>query len=338
VAKKLQEQLRERGPGVLASSRTTVGEYLATWLEIKKSTLSQGTYCDYEDLICSRLRPALGAIKLSDLRATDIEELYAKMQQQGLSARTVRYTHTVLFSALKHAVRRDALVKNPANLVELPKAQHKEMKYLTPEQARCFLEACSLDECGLIFDLALWTGMRPEEYLGLKWEDVDFARGTVTVQRKMRFNRRGGGWYFGEPKTKMSRRTLILDESLLEALHRQRIKQREAKKDLLEKGQIASYHNLGLVFASATGTPISIRNLERRHFKPILKSAKLPDIRLYDLRHTCATTLLAHGQDPKTVSEWLGHSSVAFTLDTYGHVMESMKRDAAKRLGQALRG
>lgn len=338
VAKKLQETVRERGPGVLASNRTTVGEYLATWLEIKKPTLSQGTYTDYEDLIRARLRPALGAMKLSELQATDIEHLYARMQQEGLSARTVRYTHTVLSSALKHAVRRDALVKNPAGLVELPRAEHREMKFLTPEQARRFLKACALDECGLIFDLALWTGMRPEEYLGLKWEDIDFARGTITVQRKVRFNRRGGGWYFGEPKTKYSRRMLVLDEALLEALQRQRLRQREAKKDLLEAGEIASYHNLGLVFASSVGTPMSIRNLERRHFKPTLKRAKLPDIRLYDLRHTCATTLLVQGQDPKTVSEWLGHSSVAFTLDTYGHVMESMKRDAAKRLGQALRG
>ena len=295
------------------------------------------TYADYENLLRLYVRPALGAVKVAELSATDIEALYASMQAQGLYSRTIRYVHTVLAAALEHGVKRDLLVKNVARLVQLPKREHTEMKCLTREQAQALLQACADDSHGLIFQFALWTGMRPEEYLGLKWTDIDLDKGTVTVHRKIHFNRQGGGWSFGEPKTKKSRRTIILDQPLADALYRHKVAQREATKDLMESGDIGHYKNIGLVFSSSLGTPLSLRNLERRHFKPLLQRANLPDIRLYDLRHTCATTLLAEGQDSKTVSDWLGHSSVAFTLDTYGHVLESMKRDAASRLSKALR-
>jgi integrase len=126
--------------------------------------------------------------------------------------------------------------------------------------------------------------MRPEEYLGLQWKDVDFYEGTITILRAMLFNRKGGGWYFKEPKTAQSRRTIPIPAHLVGQLKRHRTKQ---LKERLQAGD--KYQNHDLVSATSSGSPIFIRNLDRRHFKPLLEKAKLPDIRLYDLRHSCAT-------------------------------------------------
>jgi integrase len=157
------------------------------------------------------------------------------------------------------------------------------MKTLTLQEAQRFLIAAAKDKYGLVFRVALWTGMRPEEYLGLQWKDVDFNEGTITILRAMLFNRKGGGWYFKEPKTAQSRRTIPIPAHLVGQLKRHRTKQ---LKERLKAGD--KYQNYDLVFAKSSGSPILIRNLDRRRFKPLLEKAELPDIRLYDLRHSCA--------------------------------------------------
>ncbi len=151
--------------------------------------------------------------------------------------------------------------------------------------------------------------MRPEEYLALQWKDVDLERGTVMVRRALIWRETGGGWYFGEPKTARSRRSIPLPPSTLRALKEHRRVQAEER---LKAG--AEYQNNDLVFATSEGGPIQPRNLKRRHLRPILERAKLPvSFRLYDLRHTCATLLLASGEHPKVVGERLGHATVTLT-------------------------
>ncbi|MFN2480465.1 MAG: site-specific integrase [Pyrinomonadaceae bacterium] len=155
----------------------------------------------------------------------------------------------------------------------------------------------------MIFAFALATGMRPEEYLGLKWSDVDLKKGTAVVRRVL-IRRKGGGWYFGEPKTSRSRRTIPFPKTLVEMLTAHRRKQIAAR---LKVG--AAYQNNDLVFATGEGTPHNSRNLAQRQFLAILKKAELPlDFRLYDLRHSCASLLMMAGQNPKVVSERLGHA------------------------------
>jgi integrase len=242
----------------------------------------------------------------------------------------------VLSTALKQAIAWDKLKRSPVAGVKLPKKEHKEMQVLDEQEVKKFLAECTRDKNGLIFELALYTGMRPEEYLGLQWKDIDFDKGILKVQRKVRYNHKGGGWYFGELKTEKSRRSFPLDEPLLVTLRRHKIVQWKMVQDRFEKKQ--KYERLGLVFASEVGTPLSVRNLQRDSFKPILKNAKLPDIRLYDLRHTCATLLLTKGTDIKTVSEWLGHANPDETLRTYAHVLPSMKIQAGRNIAQAMRG
>jgi integrase len=256
----------------------------------------------------------------------------SRINPVALSARTVRYTHAVLSSALKQAVAWGLIPRNPAQFVELPKQTREEMNALSPEMARRFLEAAATDKWAVLFQLALSTGMRPEEYLGLKWSDIDLDGAVVTIQRTLCWKRKGGGYYFGEPKTSRSRRSIPLPLSVRDGLidHKQR-----QSKERMKAGP--GYQALDLVFATMQGTPLMPRNLLRRHFKPMLERAKLPStIRMYDLRHSCATLLLAAQENPKVVSERLGHASVTLTLDTYSHVLPSMQQAATDKLEQML--
>src|ERR671916_510199 len=171
--------------------------------------------------------------------------------------------------------------------------------------------------------------MRPEEYLALQWSDVDFERCTAQVRRALVRHKKS--WSFEEPKTARSRRTVYLPAPLLQKLAAHKRKQAEAR---LKLG--AAWQAFDLVFCSDEGTPLSIPNITYRYFRPILTEAKLPRIRLYDLRHTCATLLLIAEENPKVVSERLGHSSVVMTLDTYSHVLPSMQKAASEKLGNLL--
>jgi integrase len=224
------------------------------------------------------------------------------------------------------------LAQNPASSVDIPRTVRKEMQVLTAEECGKFLETAKEDKLFVLFKLALASGMRPEEYLGLQWKDIDMEKGSVTVQRALVWNRKGGGWSFTAPKTVHSRRNIPLPESVMVALKAHRRQQSEAR---LKAG--ADYQNHDLVFASREGTPIIPRNLLSRHFKPILTRAKLPQsLRLYDLRHTCATLLLGAKEHPKIVSERLGHASVTLTLDTYSHVLPTMQQAATEKLEKIL--
>jgi integrase len=233
---------------------------------------------------------------------------------------------------LKQAVKWQILPFNPASMTDLPQNHRKEMKALSPEEAKRFLEAAKGDKWHIIFSMAISTGMRPEEYLGLQWKDIDFNNGTATVQRALVWKRKGGGWSLPEPKTSQSRRTIPLPISVLRELKKHRKKQLEER---LVFG--AAYQNHDFVFSTEIGTPILISNLTRRHFKPLLKKAELSEkIRLYDLRHTCATLLLAANENPKVVSERLGHATIVLTLDTYSHVLPSMQKGATDKLENLL--
>jgi integrase len=200
---------------------------------------------------------------------------------------------------------------------------------LSPDEAFTFLEATAMMPHGLIFEFALLTGMRPEEYLALQWADVDFERSTAQVRRALVRHKKS--WSFEEPKTARSRRTVYLPAPLMQKLAAHKRKQAEAR---LKLG--AAWQAFDLVFCSEEGTPLSIPNITYRYFRPILTKAKLPRIRLYDLRHTCETLLLIAEENPKVVSERLGHSTIVLTLETYSHVLPTMQQGATARLEKLL--
>jgi integrase len=253
------------------------------------------------------------------------------MQLKGLSARVVRHTHSVLHNALKQAMKWGMLQRNPTDLVELPKVARAEMQVLSPEDASSFLKAASDMPFGLVFELALLTGMRPEEYLALQWSDIDFVREVATVQRAL--VRRKRVWSFEEPKTLRSRRTVPVPLPSRMLLRLGDHKRRQAERCLKASGNWEA-HNL--VFSGTNGSPLAIPNLTYRYFRPIQEKAGLPQIRLYDLRHTCATPLLMADENPKVVSERLRHSTIVLTLDTYSHVLPTMEQQATEKLEKML--
>lgn len=331
----LNETLTKISTGTFVEPvKLTVDEYLDKWLEsAARPRVSERTFADYKEVLKRYVRPKIGSGRLSQLKPLEIQALYSEMGEQGLSPRTIRGTHVVLSSALKQAVRWRMLPLNPAQHVELPKRTRREMKTLSPDEVTKFLKAAKDDTHGLIFAFALATGMRPEEYLALQWKDIDLQKGTATVQRTLCWRRqKGGGWYFGEPKTAQSRRTVPLPASIVRELSHHRTRQAEARLKLGPK-----YQAFDLVFATATGGPLHSENLANRNFKAIREKAELPTtITPYTLRHTCATLLLLAGENPKVVCERLGHSSIVMTLDTYSHVLPSMQQAATEKLEKML--
>jgi integrase len=263
---------------------------------------------------------SLGVKALSIVSAFDIQMLYRDLLAGGLSARSIRYTHAVLRSALKQAVRWHLILANTADAVDLPRQNRRRVGVLSVEQARTFIKAITGHPYEALFALAMTTGMRPSEYLALTWNDVDLSRGTVSVSHTLEWQK--GGWEFADTKRSRSRRVVKLQGWVI-ALLRDRMSR--------EGGGCGD----DLVFRAKRGGPIRGSHFVRRYFKPLLKAAQLPNIRLYDLRHTAATISLAAGVSPKIISEQLGHASVAFTLDVYSHVLPHMQEAAAEKV-QAL--
>jgi integrase len=366
MLKQLLREMEESPETILEGNGTTLNDYLDKWLaNTVKSRVGLRTYADYTELLQryiqgkkqskngsdaspdtsdtgpnngKKKRPEvkpvtnIGKKKLSEIRPLDVQTLYSKMQARGLSSRTVRYTHAVLNSAFKQAIKWGLLSKNPAAFVDLPKRERKEMQALSPEEAVRFITAAAEDAMSLVFNLALATGMRPEEYLALQWKDVDLDRGLLTIQRTLSWHRSGGGWYFDEPKTARSRRGVPLPPSIVRGLSEYK---REQETVRLKAGP--DWRDFDLLFTTGDGGPLLDRNLSRRNFKAVLKRAGLPNsMRLYDLRHSCATLLLTEGTNPKVVAERLGHASTAMTMDIYSHVLPSLQQEATERLENLL--
>lgn len=321
----------------------TLDSYLDRWLdEAVKPSVRETTYDGYKDILKRYIRPALGSKALAEIESPDVQELYNSMKARGLSTRMIQYTHAVLRSALKQAAGWNLITRNPADYTKRPKseadeletAEESKVRVLDSAQAEAFIKAAKSDSMGAALVFALATGARPEEYLALRWSEVDFDRGEVRILRVVQWRRKeaGGGFYFLPPKTKKSRRTLRVSESVLKVLQTHR---REQMRWRLQMG--TRYEQLDLVFASSTGTPFQRRNLHRRHMVPVLEAAGLDKtLFLYCLRHTFATLALANGLDPKEVSMMMGHSSVAFTQDKYQHVLPSMREATSQRLEKLL--
>jgi integrase len=330
--KYLNAVLREKDLGTFREpSNITVDEYLTNWMETSaKQRLRPRTYAIYEDYLRIYIRPAIGKIKIDKLTPLHIQSLYNQMKEKGLSASTIKKAHSIISAAFNQAVKWKTIAQNPAQHVDLPQIERNKMRALTPEEAKRFLEAASSSRWFALFTLMLTTGMRPGEALGLKWSDIEDDK--IHVQHSL--VTRGKGWSLTEPKTSRSRRTIPMPISTVKVLQQHKTLQNQER---LVAGP--EYHNHNFVFASYNGEPLNIRNVVNRHFKPILKEAGLPEtIRLYDLRHTCATLLLKAGENPKVVSERLGHASVVMTLDVYSHVLPDMQKKAAEKLENMLFG
>jgi integrase len=327
VQEKLTTALHDHQRGLpLPNERQTVGQFLDDWLEnTARHTIRPTTFDGYSDLVHHHLVPILGRIPLAKLAPQQIAACYGDLLAKGLAPRTVQYAHAVLHRALEQAVRWNLVARNPTDAVDAPRPQRKEITVLTADQAQIFLNAAKEDRLHALYVLALLTGMRQGEMLGLRWHDVDFAAGSLSVRRTL--VRTSQGWSWSEPKTAKGRRTIALPALAVEALRQHRIRQLEER---LRSGVL--WEDLDLVFPNHTGKPLERQNVVKRSFRPLLVRAGLPAIRFHDLRHSAATLLLSLGEHPKVVQERLGHSTIGVTMDTYSHVLPDMQRKAASRL------
>ncbi len=327
AVEKLAALRTERVEGTLAEpSKLRVGEYLRRWLEESARTRVRATTCGiYESLIRVHVTPRIGGLYLAKVAPAHVHGLLAALERDGVSPRLRQMVRAMLNVAMKHAVRMELLRRNPVAAVDRPRAPRPEIRALEVEECRRLLASAKGDRLEALYVLALTSGLRQGELLGLRWGDVDLAARAVHVRRTLVEDNRSGGMTFSEPKTAKSRRRVDVPEVAVVAL--------EAHRAHL--GAIP--HPDRLVFTDTEGNPLRKSNLLRRRFKPLLERARLPrSTRFHDLRHSAATLLLAQGVHPKVVQERLGHSTVGLTLDTYSHVLKGMQEEAARKLDAIL--
>ena len=321
----LTQLRRENETGIRPTpERFTVEQYLDQWFEeCVKGKLKPSTQEDYEQQIRLYIKPHLGRIPLKRLHALDVQRMVNALHDEGLE-RAPQYAHAVLRAALKQAQRWSMLSANAASLVKVPRVEKSPMRPLTPEQAITFLGAVAGNPLEALYTVAVSMGLRQGEAFALRWDDIDLKGGKLSVRHTLQ--RTEGTWSLVQPKTPRSRRTIRLPAVALSALLKHRMKQEEQRKIAGTKWQ-----EHGLVFTSTIGTPLDSPNVLKQ-FHRILKAAELPIIRFHNLRHTCATLLLAQGVHPRLVMEILGHSSITVTMNIYSHVMPTMQGEVADKM------
>lgn len=323
-------------------SREQLGEYLEAWLQTAKAGIAPRTFRDYDRALRRYVIPRLGGTKLADLRAQHIQQVYADLQEQGLSGRkglgprSIRLIHAPLRQALAQAVRWEKIHKNPADGVKLPKRRPTEKRALSEAEVAKLRAAAKGSPLEALWLFMLDSGCRPGEALGLRWTDLDLDAETVTIRGAAAQDEHGCFHLSAHAKTAGSRRTLTLDPNTIEALRRHRLAQ---SQHALKAGARFD-RSLGLVFPNVGGGLLHESNLSRRHWHPLVKAAGLtgPGLTPYALRHSCATLSLKAGVPVHVVTERLGHSSPAVLLTTYAHVLEGQQADATAKLGALLYG
>ncbi len=327
----------QRGEYV-APSRMTLGEYLERWLtDYARVKVAATTFERYAEIVRVHLAPALGHHAVAKLQPLHIQAYYSHALHQGrrdgrggLSAQTVLHHHRVLREALQQAVRWQLLARNPADAVEPPRPQRREREVFDQGEVERLLEAAHGTRLAVPVLLAVTTGLRRGEFLGLRWQDVDLDGGKLAVRQSLEQTK--AGLAFKPPKTQKGRRVVTLPLMTVEALRRHRAEQAREKLFLGP-----AYQDHGLVLARVDGRPLDPAGATRA-FARLVRRAGVRPISLHGLRHTHATLLLGANVHPKVVSERLGHATVGMTLDTYSHVLPHLQEEAAQKIDALLAG
>jgi integrase len=364
VREKLTKALRDHQLGInVAPQRQTVSQFLQSWLmEVAKQNVRSSTFASYEWIVREHLIPGIGPTPIAKLSAQQLQSFLndrltvvkcpqCKRQMspaqfpdhlrkthadkaermktpKPLAPRTVQHIHATLRVALAQAEKWGIVPRNVASLVDAPHVPHKQMRLLTPEQAQRFLKSIMEDRLEALYSVAMALGLRQGEALGLRWADIDLDRGTLTVANTLQ--RIDSKLQLVETKRDRSRHTITLPQICVKALWRHRVRQDEERRNAEELWQ-----ETGFVFTTTCGTPLDGPTVTHR-FQKALRTAQLPHMRFHDLRHTCATLLLAQGVHPRLVMDILGHSQIAVTMNTYSHVIPTMQKEIAMRMDEIL--
>lgn len=333
VAQKLKAATAALDAGTYtAPCRMGLGQWLDIWAADYLGGVKPYTVADYTTNIQKHIKPALGAVKLEALNTHTIQGFYNSLVRppdeggKGLSPKTLRNVHSVLHRALQQAVAVGYLRFNPVDACILPRMEKPKINPLDEEQSRAFLVAIQGHPMEELFTFALFSGMRKGEVMGLRWDCVDFNRGTILIDKQLQREKKKGGKYVFAPLKNDKSRTISPAPFVMKLLKRQRAKQSEQR---LKLGPM--WEDSGLVFTTEAGRHMDLHAIQRA-FKRIAASIGRPDARFHDLRHTYAVASIRAGDDIKTLQSNLGHATVAFTLDVYGHVIDQMKQDSAHRM------
>ncbi len=338
VANKLKQLLHEQQQGTLITAeQQTVTQFLTDWLEnTQRRRIRLRTYERYKEAVTLHIIPAIGSHQLQKLTVRHIQAFYTKKEKEGLAPATIIYYNSVLHNALDAAVKQGLVARNVCDLASPPRRVRHEIQSLSVEQVQKLLATIRGHRWEALFTLALATGMRRGELLGLKWQDIDFAMGTLQVRRILsrvptQTPNREHVYVEAEPKTQKSRRSIVVAAFALEVLKLHRVRQLEAKLKA-----DASWQDHDYVFCTIIGTHLGPNHVVEE-LKKLLDQAGLPPIRFHDLRHSAATLLLSAGVHPKVVQEILGHTQISMTMDIYSHVLPGMQQDAMDKLHDVLK-
>jgi len=341
VTAKVRELERKRDAGSVtdAGKTPTVGDWLTFWLDnIAARKVRASTLQGYRSKIDTHLIPGLGAHRLDRLLPEHVERFYTRCSAD-LSPATVLQLHRILSRSLKVAHQRGRVARNVCDLVDAPSVTREEVQPLTQADARAILAAASTERNAARWSVALALGLRQGEALGLLWEHVDLSAGVIRIRWQLQ-RLTGQGLVLVEPKSRASRRTVVLPTQLADALRAHRATQdaeRAAAGELWDDRvkTLGGKDMRGLVFAQVNGRPVDPR-ADWSAWKSLCRQSGVREARLHDARHTAASILLAQGVPARVVMDLLGHSQIGLTLGTYSHVAPELSKAAADGIGGAL--
>ena len=330
VRLKMQALIRDVDSGNYKEPcKLTVAQWLDMWTKEYLGNLKRLTQEQY-NIQCTRyLKPGLGAMKLAALNTHIIQQFINSLcngERAELSAKTVKNIHGVLHKALNQAVENEYVTHNPASACKLPKVKKPPIHPLEPEEITKFITEALKDDYGNLFIVAIFAGIRQGELLGLPWENVDFEKMTITIDRQLQCQ--NGEYFFCTPKNGNTR-SFVAAPVVMEALKKEKEKQ-DRNCELLGD-EFQNPHNL--VFTNDYGKNL-VRRTVVKHYKKVLQRAEVQENRFHDLRHSFAVNSLTAGDNIKNVQANLGHATSAFTMEVYCHVSEAMGRESAVKTQQ----
>jgi integrase len=325
----MQLEIHQRRSGTyIETSTETVGELLDRWLEtVIRHKVKPTTLEDYAFTVRKHLKPALGRIPVQALTPATVQSFYSDRLDAGIGAGTVQLCHGRLSQALSLAVREGIVTRNVCTAADPPTPRPKPSEVWTAEEARKVIAASTGDLYAPLWVLALGTGFRRGELLGLRWQDLDVSRLMLSVKQTVVLLNNAPA--IQTPKTSAALRTIRISQEIADALSAHRLAQVERRL------AAPSWNDGDLVFCTGEGKAINPNSLYDR-FDAIIEQANVKRIPLHGMRHTHATLLLAAGTPIKAVSERLGHSKTSITLDTYAHVLPDMQDRAVDAIDAAL--
>ena len=339
--KKLREATEAIENGTYSEpSKMTVCEWLDIWLNEYTGNVKENTHVTYETQVRVHIKPALGAVRLLDLKPHHIQAFYNRLQKgdggnEPLSAKTIKNVNGVFHRALDQAAILGYVRQSPCIGVKLPRVIEPDMHPLTEIEMNAFLRAIKGNEYERMFIVDMFTGMRQSEIMGLTWDRIDFVAGTIFVDRQLIHEKKKGGLYKFAPTKNDKPRKLTPAPMVMKVL--QEIKRTQAERRIAAGSLWNDGGFPGLVFSNCFGGHY-VHNTITHNIGRIAASIGIEGLRFHDLRHTYAVASLRAGDDVKTVQCNLGHATAAFTLDRYAHYTEDMRKDSAPRMDAFMRG